>query len=138
MTWHNKWVISQDFCSNKFLDFWETWTDLLLRSRPIMIKKNSNKKSVFNKLMRSNQGHAKIQSKLYLNWLLIGFCDSIPAVQSIIPTISIQIRTQILNLTSNLVEFDWILIEKWPKLPIFRPKMANSTKFWYKSSFSID
>ena len=79
--------------------------------------------------MQSNQGHAKIQSKSYSNRLLIDFCNSIPAVRSIVAMISIQIRSQILNLTSNLVEFYQILIKKLPKLPILDHKWQIRPNF---------
>ena len=45
--------------------------------------------------MRLDRGRPEIQSKSYSNRLLIDFCNSIPAVRSIVATILIQIRTEI-------------------------------------------
>ena len=59
--------------------------------------------------MRLDWPPAKIRSKSYLNQLLIDFCDSIPAVRSIVATILIQIRTQILILKSILYRKSSIL-----------------------------
>ena len=50
---------------------------------------------VSGKLMRSNRGQPKIQSKSYSNWLLIYVFDPNLQVRSIVATILIQIRTQI-------------------------------------------
>ena len=54
------------------------------------------------KLMRSNQGLVKIHSKSYSNQLLTDFCNSIPAVRSIVATIYIRIRIQISIINSIL------------------------------------
>ena len=60
------------------------------------------KKGLYCKLMGLDRPPAKIRSKSYLNRLLVDFCDSIPAVRSIVVTISIRIRTQISILKSIL------------------------------------
>ena len=56
------------------------------------------------KLMRLDRGRPEIQSKSYSNWLLIDFCNSIPAVRSIVATILIRIRTDINQIRMRLIE----------------------------------
>ena len=64
------------------------------------------------KLMQLDRPPAKIRSKSYSNCLLIDFCDSIPAVRSIVATISIQFRIQILILNSILYQKTSMYIKK--------------------------
>ena len=105
------------------------WLNLKKMESQLHFKNLQNKDlfygEICTKLMRSNRGHAKIRSKSYSNWLLIDFCDSIPAVWSIVATISIRIRTQISNLTSNLYRKSSIL----PKIGrIWSQKLKMTTK----------
>ena len=72
------------------------------------------------KQMRLDRPPAKIWSKSYSNRLLINFCDLIPVVRSIVATISIRIRIQILIL--NL-----IYIENWS---IMVKIIDKSSRFW--------
>ena len=64
-----------------------------------------------SKLMQLDRPPAKIRSKSYLNQLLIDFCDTNPAVRSIIATISIRIRIQILILNLIYTE-NWSIMVK--------------------------
>ena len=72
--------------------------------------------------MRSNQGHTKIRSKSYSNWLLIHFFDPNLHVWSIDAAISIRIWIQILILNS-------IYIKNWSIMFII---IDISRRFWYK------
>ena len=59
-------------------------------------------KAQFSKLMQLDRGRPEIQSKSYSNQLLIDFCNSIPAVRSIVSTISIRIWTEINRIRTEI------------------------------------
>ena len=61
--------------------------------------------------MRLDQGRPEILSKSYSNLLLIDFCDSIPAVRSIVATILIRIRTEINRIWTEINRKRSIYIE---------------------------
>ena len=108
------------------------WIKILLTCsfNPVFSKsyfKKQKVKLLAWELMRLNQPPAKIWSKSYLNRLLINFCNSIPAVRSIVATISIQIRIQILILNLILYQKKVDFIKNWSNLIKNRDKIDN---FW--------
>ena len=61
--------------------------------------------------MRLDRGRPEIRSKSYCNRLLIDLCDSIPAVRSIVATISIRIQTKINQIRTEINQKRSIHIE---------------------------
>ena len=128
--------------------------EVICRNKSSRDSADRNLELNYTKLMRLDRGRPKIRSKSYSNRLLIDFFNPNSALRSIVPTISIQIRTQIwirnlksmtefdfiFKFISKIIEFDQklsilvVIFDFFDQIQLFSIKLDN---FWYKIEIGI-